>query len=635
MNKKAIRSIATLLCAAILAALVSGCASAGSALPHGAAENDIITFKSNADNREIVNIGTQYYTPDTTLIDALQEKYPQYLFVLDNALAAGTNSPDRLIESIDRDSAYDLIITSRSSYTPQEAERFVDLSGEEYLQNYLLSSLNNVSIEGHIYCLPGVSSLTGIAYNIDMFEQNGWQVPTNWGEFFSLCEVIRAAGIEPFSACYKYAEQINLLFGTMCYDKLFLSVQDAAWVDDIQSNKTGFSGHMEPFFELAERFSRMGLGTLDNFSASLTNQRRDFWSGNSAMFFSSSSIFNYAKSENAPFEVGLMPIPAEKSELSGFAIEPAYFLAIPKSVESNPERLALMKDIMAYLSSPEGQRVLLSDSFSVSNVKGVDISENPAFRFIEPSYQRGSLYPVIDYQDAAVDICAIQAAAVKTIFEGSSAAEAIAYADLALSKAFERPTANTAPAVIAVAKSDFTMLETSYYMADQLRKAAGADVGLMINDGYFKSNLACIDGGDITADMSRFVLKGTGADDFLTLYSITGAKLKELIEHPIINGGEIDAFTAASGLKISYAPWNKRGSRVVDIAFENGRPIDDDKLYTVAAWAGSIDEGYITETLRSYDSLGQLPNIMRQSLEADGEIAPDISRRVNLIWPKI
>ena len=46
---------------------------------------------------------------------------------------------------------------------------------------------------------------------------------------------------------------------------------------------------------------------------------------------------------------------------------------------------------------------------------------------------------------------------------------------------------------------------------------------------------------------NRFVLKSVGAKNYLTTYEITGANLKALLEHPFINGAEINALYACTG----------------------------------------------------------------------------------------
>jgi raffinose/stachyose/melibiose transport system substrate-binding protein len=54
-----------------------------------------------------------------------------------------------------------------------------------------------------VYAVPYMANAAGILYNKDMFEEHGWEIPTTWSEFTSLCEEIQAAGITPLYFGYK------------------------------------------------------------------------------------------------------------------------------------------------------------------------------------------------------------------------------------------------------------------------------------------------------------------------------------------------------------------------------------------------------------------------------------------------
>lgn len=636
MKTRTVRLLAFALAATLALCSLSGC---GGKAIDGVAANDILTFKSNAENRPIIRIGTQYYTPDTSLVDALQEHFPEYLFVLDYAASAGVNSEDRIAADLKEGVYYDMLITGKlSNLSSLSGESIIDLSAESFLDSYHLSSLNDSSIGGHIFSVPGASTLSGIAFNADMFNEHGWEIPKNTDEFFELCEEIKSAGIAPFSTNFKYVSQLNRLFGMMCYPELFGTKEGAVWIEKVQKNEVGYSEHMRPFFELAKRFADAGLINSDIFSASLTKQRQSFWAGEFAMIEYSSAIFTYAQAENAPFELGIMPYPAKNAQDSGFSVTPDYYICIPKCVEKNPDRLELIREILTFISTAEGQQALLADSLCMSNVKNVDLSGNPAAKYVSEAYSRGNLYPPVEYTagPSFVPFLTLQQTAVLAMCEGASVDEALEMMENGVNEAFaageQTPVYEKEYEVIAFAEKSFTMLETSYYIADKLRSASGADVALMINRGFFRSNLAHIDRGDITSNMNRFVMKGVGAEDYLTTYKLTGAQLRQALEYPIVNGEEPDVFIAASGLSVEYAPWNERGSRILELTLEDGTALEDDKLYTVAAWAGVLDERYITETVTVHDDLGAIEVIMEKALRQDKTIEPDIANRVKLVW---
>lgn len=47
-------------------------------------------------------------------------------------------------------------------------------------------------VNGHYYVIPWTDGANGIIYNYNMFEENGWEVPTTVEELYALCETINA-----------------------------------------------------------------------------------------------------------------------------------------------------------------------------------------------------------------------------------------------------------------------------------------------------------------------------------------------------------------------------------------------------------------------------------------------------------
>ena len=48
-----------------------------------------------------------------------------------------------------------------------------------------------------------VANAAGILYNKDLFEENGWKVPSTWQEFTTLCDEIKQSGTLPLYLGFK------------------------------------------------------------------------------------------------------------------------------------------------------------------------------------------------------------------------------------------------------------------------------------------------------------------------------------------------------------------------------------------------------------------------------------------------
>ena len=164
-----------------------------------------------------------------------------------------------------------------------------------------------------------------------------------------------------------------------------------------------------------------------------------------------------------------------------------------------------------------------------------------------------------------------------------------------------------------------------------MREQTGADAALLLSGYFYTGNLCRIFKGDIRLP-NRFVLKSVGAKNYLTTYEITGANLKALLEHPFINGAEINALYACSGLKMEYAPWAAADENVRSLTLADGSALDDGKTYTVAAWAGTIDERYIAATAAEFPDVGANKDMMTAAIQKAGTISPPADGRIVLNW---
>ena len=81
-----------------------------------------------------------------------------------------------------------------------DANMFMDISDFDGVSDIkpaymdIIKELEFIPQDG-VYALPYVANCAGILYNKDMFEENGWEVPTTWSEFTALCDTISESGV--------------------------------------------------------------------------------------------------------------------------------------------------------------------------------------------------------------------------------------------------------------------------------------------------------------------------------------------------------------------------------------------------------------------------------------------------------
>ena len=76
----------------------------------------------------------------------------------------------------------------------------VDLTDQRFVkQNVIQSALAPGMIDGKVYAVPYHSLFNNPIYNTEMWEKNGWKVPTNWTQLLDFCKTAKAKGVIPFA----------------------------------------------------------------------------------------------------------------------------------------------------------------------------------------------------------------------------------------------------------------------------------------------------------------------------------------------------------------------------------------------------------------------------------------------------
>ncbi len=81
-----------------------------------------------------------------------------------------------------------------------EAHKFVNLSGQPFLKDFIPSAIQSVgAYGGGVYAIPsGTDIFTGVYYNKAIFAKYGLSVPTTWNALVNVCKVLTSHGVAPF-----------------------------------------------------------------------------------------------------------------------------------------------------------------------------------------------------------------------------------------------------------------------------------------------------------------------------------------------------------------------------------------------------------------------------------------------------
>lgn len=602
---------------------VSGCSDRSQKLEaeiRFCADNEILTYDSIDFEKTIITIGVYAPCNSKPVELAIENEFPNVdIVVLDQASISDIQTHVKNLD-VQKD-LEDIIFTGYVKDMSVSSDVFYDLSAEDFTSQYNQSMLNNMSVDGKLNQLPINTSVQGIFYNKSLFKQNGWEIPQTTSEFYALCDEISAQGIRPFVPCFKYSmDGVGLGFSNR---DIFSTMDKREQYDLFCSGQASCVGLLEPYFAAHKKLYDQGIVMESDFSTSLTKNRHALYAGEIAMLPEQLTMFSLYEEEQPECEIGFFGYPCDTPGERWMQMTPGRSMALSKTSMEDSDKKQVLLDIFAFLSTDKGQEALLELYSGLSSVKSAQANLREEFWDVQNCIENGQIF----FADSIGND--LHNKTMKAYLEGTlSLDQALNETDAMYEKihATKKPEKS-----IGIAVEEFTILETSSFIADAMRSATGAEIALIPHSTYYKGNFAKFYKGDVTM-LYTFYLRGLGVEDYLTTYEITGLNLKKLMEHPIINGVEVNAMYAFSGLAMEYAPWRDQNENVIKLTLADGGEIEDDKIYAVTAWATSIDESYIASTLNVHNEIGNNIDLITSAVKQMGTVSPPKDNRLTLRW---
>lgn len=612
-----------------LAAALAGCQTPGPASSaQGAAPDDVLTLEKTPADKTLVTMSVEDGMDADRLESAIERRFDAVDIVVVPNSPLQLDSEHRNLE--------DLVLTAFNTSSKMVlADEMIDLSGEDFVQNYYLNSLDDCSVDGRLPYLPGPSNIYGIVYDKELFEQNGWEAPRSRDEFMALCAAIEATGIRALQPALHFSDATRQFFDGFTYQDLFAGVDNHAWLQSYRAGDASLAGHIEPGLAVMQDFLDAGVlrpGDFDVRPKVRTNML--YKEHTCAMALETQMAPAYAKryGEGQEHEVAMMPFYSGDEDSDYLLSVPNFYIGANAALDEpgNEEKRELVLGILAWMSTVEGQQAIINpETPLVSSVKGMPLGNSPFLENVAETIEKGHVVP----QPFLVGTTGTE---LDATFRESLAAWArgeLSTNDLvkACDKARDQVLANeSARSLVAVgtARADFTVMETSLYLADLFRTEMGADIGLCLSNTRSCGNNVRLYAGDIMVGDDE-ALDGfldicfytndleENADRQLQRVEMTGRQVLDALNDPVEQAGYPNRYYVASGLTIEFAPWAGDGSRYVSVTLPDGSPLDEDAVYTVALWNGSVDPAYVGNVQETS------PHKASELLIADVKAAPD------------
>lgn len=304
------------------------------------------------------------------MLDSFQEKYP---WITVNYEKATSNSSDRLqtlkVRLLSGEGVDVVTVTPGDWGELMNAGYVQDNTGEECLQAYNELDVESMTVDGKVYGIPYAKDVIAVMYNKTMFDENGWEVPSNKQEWLDLCDTIAATGMTPMINGLKDGWPINDEIAPFMHG-LYVNNPDIFKQIDSGEKKYTDQEFVDCYTEIADYFAS-GAVSKEAIGLSYDQALSYFATGKSAMICHGEWAMGSIKQAEPDFEIGVFQIPYNNEGESQIGCAEVGQYQVITSITKNKEACQLLLD---YMSSEEGAAYFTASMGNFSAVKGAETS---------------------------------------------------------------------------------------------------------------------------------------------------------------------------------------------------------------------------------------------------------------------
>ena len=603
------------------AAALAGCAgqSAGSA----AAGESSAPQTEKTDQKEKVVVACWGNQMLDSYTQYLCDLFPQVEF----EFVLATNSTDYYRFRQDHDDMPDILTVRRFALKDAVLlkDYLYDLSNTELANTYYGSYLDSYTYDdGTVNWLPTCAEVDGIIINKTLFDEYNVPVPTDYASFVAACEAFEAAGIRgfvsDFSADYTCME---VLQGASI--PMLQSIEGRRWRQQYESGATQELSEevwlpvFENFFDFADK---VGLGAEDATYPNRTPKEM-FTAGTAAMFRGTGAdVVSFPG--RGQDEVLLLPYFGQSEQDNWYLTYPTFQIAASNKGMDDPEREALILDIMTAMVNQQGQDHISYGKNMVPYKKDVTLELMPEMDNLKPYVEQNKLYIRL----ASNEMFRISKDVVQMILNGEVTTPEEALAAFNQELAGEEPGTEIVARIDTGYSNDFTPEhgnQAASAVANTIRALSGADLVFM-QSCYVASDIYA---GEYSQKDLGYLAKNDGG--WPGLMELTGDQIYTLVETTLSMTGNRGAVCNDSTLYVSSGfemDITKTGDGyTLNALTMDGKELDRNKTYSFLIY-GERD-WYISEVMEEMgvsevDSTGPKAEdyLTQRLVEQGGQLEP-------------
>lgn len=395
------RTMAALLCGAMVASALTGCGSKTEDTAAGtesAASGEAGTEKASeagetsakAEDGEVVKLRMMGYNAESvraTYLKYLDEQLPN--IEIEFEFVSTDNFDNVLNSQLQAGQGPDIIEVGGQTKLLAKAGYLLDLSDQEFISKYADAGLQAYTVDGAVYAQPLQSWFEGIFYNKKIFEENGISVPKTWDEFIQIHKTLEEKGIKPQTmGAQSYEPMAKQSIGLV--NNMFYS--DSANMAFDETFNTGEGKLAEKWLPAVQEWYKIveaGFLTPEMLGLSYDQALDEFATEKAAMWECGPWAVETLMEKNPDLQLGMFPIPGMDANEPGWLVGgPGSALAINAKSEHIEEAL----QVLEVTATAEAQQALVKDNAGSSYVEGVEIDLGDIYADCEEAFKAGHVY---------------------------------------------------------------------------------------------------------------------------------------------------------------------------------------------------------------------------------------------------
>ena len=261
----------------------------------------------------------------------------------------------------------------------------------------ILESVTYVPMDG-VFGVPYVANAAGMLYNVDMFEEKGWEIPTTWDELIALCDEIKAEGeVLPF-----YLGYLDTWTILSPWNSITTNLVPSDLARQVNAGTAKFSDY---YREPAEMMLQMlDYAEEGPFAYSYNDACTAFARGQAAMYPCGSFAVPQILSVNPEMNIGMFPMPSAKNPDDRIVVSG---VDLQWCVAESCQHKDAVYEVISFLAQPENIQTYIDDQRAIPCLEG-DFTLDPLFDGIAEWIEEGKVLDYLDHSYPSAMACDAQ-----------------------------------------------------------------------------------------------------------------------------------------------------------------------------------------------------------------------------------